>query len=97
MKQSKLRKRRVWRYAMMYFLMLIIFIALLVGPIFIGKIKTLNIAKSLPAVAKYIQPTGLNNNDTTNRNETGTGCKTCSTAANTAASTSGVSNRVRLF
>merc|ERR1711981_265835 len=37
MKQSKLRKRRVWRYAVLYFVMLVVFIVLIVAPIVAGK------------------------------------------------------------
>jgi len=61
LKQSRLRKRRVIRFAIMYFTMFVIFLALLIGPIvaakFIGKIKL-----SLPM--QLLQPTGQNNNDT---------------------------------
>ena len=47
---------------MLYFLMFIIFMALIVGPIVAGKyLKGLNIPLQL------LQPTGLNNNDTSNR------------------------------
>jgi len=99
MKQSKLRKRRVWRYAMLYFLLLVIFLALLVGPIFIGK-SNLDLSQKLSTpISNWIQPSGLNNNDTLNRTETGTGCKTCSGAASTSGSsaTGGAGARVRLF
>jgi len=61
LKQSRLRKRRVIRFAIMYFTMFVIFLALLIGPIvaakFIGKIKI-----NLPM--QLLQPTGQHNNDT---------------------------------
>lgn len=47
---------------MLYFLMFIIFMALIVGPIVAGKyLGKLNIPLNL------LQPTGLHNNDTSNR------------------------------
>ena len=60
LKQSKLRKRRVIRFAMLYFIMFIIFIALIVGPIVAGKFMG-----KLPSIPmQLLQPTGQNNNDT---------------------------------
>ncbi|KAL8862576.1 MAG: hypothetical protein Q9178_001074 [Gyalolechia marmorata] len=59
-KQSKLRKRRVIRFATLYFIMLILFVALIVGPVVVAKLKI-----SLPDIPmQLLQPTGLNNNDT---------------------------------
>lgn len=47
---------------MLYFFMFIIFMALIIGPIVAGKyLGKLNIPLQL------LQPTGLNNNDTSNR------------------------------
>ena len=75
MKQSKLRKRRVWRYAVLYFTMLVIALALLIGPIVAGKMIR-DGTKSLTGDPKklfyLIQPVGLNNNDTNGTVETGT-------------------------
>lgn len=75
MKQSKLRRRRVFRYAVLYFLLFIVFMALLIGPSFAGKAIPLdNIKGSLPDMVKLLfQPTGLNNNDTIGTTETGRG------------------------
>jgi 1,3-beta-glucan synthase len=91
MKQSKLRKRRIWRYAVLYFVMLIVFLALVVGPIVAGKqILTASLTKSIPM--NLYQPQGLDNNDTLNYNQTGTG------AVSSAASTTTASKaKVRLF
>ncbi|TKA74208.1 1,3-beta-glucan synthase component FKS1 [Cryomyces minteri] len=61
LKQSKLRKRRVIRYAILYFVMLVIFIVLIVGPIVAGKYLG---GISIPL--NLLQPTGLNHNDTNN-------------------------------
>lgn len=91
MKQSKLRKRRVWRYAVLYFVLLIITLVLIVGPGVAGsKILSPSLESSIPQ--KLFQPIGQNNNDTRNRNETGTGA----TASATASSTASLA-RVRLF
>ncbi|KAL9107123.1 MAG: hypothetical protein Q9227_007903 [Pyrenula ochraceoflavens] len=64
LKQSKLRKRRVIRFAILYFLMLIIFLLLIVGPLVARKFLT-----GLPSIPmELLQPTGQNNNDTSNSN-----------------------------
>ncbi|KAI9868461.1 MAG: 1,3-beta-D-glucan synthase [Trichoglossum hirsutum] len=60
LKQSKLRKRRVIRFAILYFIMLAVFVALIAGPIVASRYLT-----SLPSVPLgLLQPTGQNNNDT---------------------------------
>lgn len=71
MKQSKLRKRRVIRFAILYFVMLVIFVALIVGPLVAG--KNLHFS-GLPPIGggSLVQPTGLNHNDTSG-SMTGTG------------------------
>ncbi|MCJ1224128.1 1,3-beta-D-glucan synthase [Toensbergia leucococca] len=67
LKQSKLRRRRVFRSAVLYFTMLILFVALIAGPLVAGKFLT-----TLPSIPmQLLQPTGQNNNDTSNSN-TGT-------------------------
>ncbi|RDW73793.1 putative 1,3-beta-glucan synthase component FKS1 [Coleophoma crateriformis] len=93
LKQSKLRKRRVLRYAILYFVMLVVFLALLVGPIIAGPMILSNMSSLETSIPLYLfQPTGLNNNDTRNRTETGTG------AVSGAASTgSAATAKIRLF
>ncbi|KAH8727038.1 putative 1,3-beta-glucan synthase component FKS1 [Phaeosphaeriaceae sp. PMI808] len=61
LKQTKLRKRRVIRYAILYFLLLVVFLALVVGPVVVGgKLKF-----ALPKLPmEILQPTGYNNNNT---------------------------------
>ncbi|CCD34547.1 glycosyltransferase family 48 protein, partial sequence [Botrytis cinerea T4] len=94
LKQSKLRKRRVWRYAVIYFALFIVFLALLIGPLIVGKkILTDSLTSKIPF--KLYQPIGQDNNDTRGYNETGTGCVTCSGASATASSTAAA--KVRLF
>jgi 1,3-beta-glucan synthase len=78
LKQSRLRKRRVIRFAILYFLMLIIFLALLIAPLIVGRFLG-----NLPEIPlKLVQPTGLPNNDTTDL-ETGTAASGGSAAAET--------------
>ncbi|KAL2072323.1 hypothetical protein VTL71DRAFT_11666 [Oculimacula yallundae] len=98
MKQSKLRKRRVWRFAVLYFVMLIIALALLVGPIVAGSMILDNTKKMFEDPNKtyfLLQPVGYNNNDTRNATLTGTGNATAAAAA-TASETAGGA-RIRLF
>jgi 1,3-beta-glucan synthase len=91
LKQSKLRKRRVWRYAILYFVMLIIFLVLFVGPIVGGKFIT-GFTKSINIPLQLLQPTGQDHNDTIT-SVTGTAADS---AAATASSSSGA-KLVRLF
>ncbi|KAK2738559.1 1,3-beta-D-glucan synthase [Myotisia sp. PD_48] len=68
LKQSKLRKRRVIRFAILYFVMLAIFVALIAGPLVARRFLT-----SLPDIPMdLLQPTGQDNNDTTSE-RTGSG------------------------
>jgi 1,3-beta-glucan synthase len=60
LKQTKLRRRRVIRYAILYFVILVLFIALIAGPIVAG--KYLKLGMEIPM--ELLQPVGLNNNDT---------------------------------
>lgn len=71
MKQTKLRRRRVFRYAVLYFVLLIVFLALMVGPGVAGKYIPSSMFNMLDST-DLVQPTGLNNDDTRGRLETGT-------------------------
>jgi 1,3-beta-glucan synthase len=77
LKQSRLRKRRVIRYAILYFALLVLFIVLIVAPIVAGKFLTF---ADIPA--QLAQPTGFNRNDTIS-SETGTAVQTDGGAAAT--------------
>lgn len=97
MKQSKLRKRRVWRYAVLYFVMLSVFLAMLVGPIVAGSmiLDGTSSMTSDPSKFMYLfQPVGLNNNDTNGTTETGTAISGGSPAETGAAAetSSGIDN-----
>jgi 1,3-beta-glucan synthase len=72
MKQSKLRKKRVFRYMILYFVMLVVFVALIVAPLVIGNKIPSTLTKPL-SDAFLLQPTGLNNDDTRGDTQTGTG------------------------
>jgi len=60
LKQSRLRKRRVIRFAILYFAMFILFIVLVIGPVIVRNFITLNLTIPL----ELMQPTGQDNNDT---------------------------------
>lgn len=62
LKQTKLRKRRVIRYAILYFVLLVVFLVLIVGPIIVGQKFKFDFPMTLPM--EILQPTGYNNNDT---------------------------------
>ncbi|EGS22242.1 1,3-beta-glucan synthase component-like protein [Thermochaetoides thermophila DSM 1495] len=72
MKQTKLRRRRVIRYSILYFTLLIVFVALMVGPSVAGKHIPLDSLDDLISKYKLMQPTGLNNDNTLGRKPTGT-------------------------
>ncbi|CAL3971701.1 unnamed protein product [Diplocarpon coronariae] len=98
MKQSKLRKKRVFRYAILYFTMLTVAVALVVGPIVARKVildGTKGLTKDPSSLFYLVQPTGLKNNDTNGTTETGT--KLAAATASATASGTGSSNRIKLF
>lgn len=75
MKQSKLRRRRVIRFAITYYLMLVLFVGLIVGPSVAGSkipLKSLEDAMSgLPF--RLVQPQNQDNDNTNGTSLTGTG------------------------
>lgn len=82
MKQSKLRRKRVIRYAILYFVLLVIFVGLIAGPIAAGPMVPKSLTASLNSKPFYlIQPNGLNNDDTQGTKQTGTGAPDYSGAA----------------
>lgn len=107
-KQSKLRRKRVFRYAALYFVMLVVFLALIIAPIVAGKQIP---ASAFDALKSYdlVQPTGLVNDDTIGSSETGTGAtdysgwgtrtRTSTTTSDGAAAvtTSAAAAKIRLF
>jgi 1,3-beta-glucan synthase len=74
MKQSKLRRRRVVRFAILYFVLLVVFLGLIIGPAVAGKnIPSTLLTDMSPMLSGLVQPVGFNNNDTRGWNQTGTG------------------------
>ncbi len=100
MKQSKLRRKRVFRYAVLYFVMLVLFVGLVVGPIVAGKKIPASVTNSLKST-NLVQPTNLDNDDTDGHTQTGTGAPNYSGAftrtASASASSSSLSNKIKLI
>ncbi|ROV90753.1 hypothetical protein VMCG_09418 [Cytospora schulzeri] len=104
LKQSKLRRKRVFRYALLYFTLLIIFLVLFIAPSFAGKYVGNILSDPLnSAYSGLSQPTGQNNNDTIGHTDTGTAAASYSgayvpqTGASASASSTGDSAKIRLF
>lgn len=70
MKQSKLRRKRVFRYAILYFVMLVVFVGLIVGPVVAGKKIPSSVTGSLSDTF-LVQPANQDFDDTIGRTETG--------------------------
>ncbi|KAL2216195.1 1,3-beta-glucan synthase component GLS2 [Thermoascus aurantiacus ATCC 26904] len=63
MKQSKLRKRRVIRFSIVYFSLLIVFVVLIAAPLVVRRLNM-----SLPSIPMdLMQPINQDNNDTTSK------------------------------
>lgn len=77
LKQSKLRKRRVVRYAILYFSMFVLFFILIIGPVIANKFGVFkdfgtSTFKGLEGGSfALLQPTNWYNNDTRNHTVTG--------------------------
>jgi 1,3-beta-glucan synthase len=101
MKQSKLRRRRVIRFAILYFVLLVVFVGLIVAPSVAGKNFDMtpleDALKSLPF--NLIQPNGQDNDNTNGTLNTGTGRVSYSGALTRSTKTSGgdETGRIRLF
>lgn len=104
MKQSKLRRKRVFRYAILYFTLFIVFMALMIGPAVVGdKIPLGGLTSTLSSQDLALLQPDLENDNTRNETETGTGAPdysgallTMSTSSRRAAATKRA-ERVRLF
>jgi 1,3-beta-glucan synthase len=87
LKQTKLRKRRIVRYAILYFTLFFLFMILLIAPAVIGNLGLLDTTFENLYGSSFMylmQPTNWNNNDTTS-SKTGSGLP--NQAAQTAAGT----------
>jgi len=76
--------------------MLVLFLALIVGPI-VASSQITNATASLNVPLQLLQPVGLKNNDTQNDTQTGTGAPGYNGAAKTSSSASAATGKVRLF
>lgn len=65
MKQTKLRRKRVFRYAVLYFVLLVVFVGLLVAPTVAGPMIGDGVFPSALDEMKLVQPNKQENNDTT--------------------------------
>jgi 1,3-beta-glucan synthase len=101
MKQSKLRRRRVTRFAILYYVMLVLFLALVIGPAVAGdKIMPMLPADLQPGkelVGFYLmQPYDQDHKDTNSTMLTGTGAESYSHSS-TETDDSRATDKVRLF
>lgn len=73
MKQSKLRRRRVIRYAILYFTLLVVFIAIVAGPAVVGKLMGEKLSKTLQGMIPMdlVQPNYLEHDNTNSSSVTG--------------------------
>ncbi len=104
MKQTKLRRRRVFRYAVLYFTLLVVFVGMIVGPAVAGKNIPDSVENSLSGFGmKLFQPVDQDNDDTMGEDETGTGnpeysgARKTSSAEDTAQATESVAERLRFL
>ncbi|KAF4984984.1 hypothetical protein FDECE_16922 [Fusarium decemcellulare] len=104
MKQSKLRKRRVIRFAVVYFLMLLVGVGLILAPLLAGKYIPTSISNIFEDIAGFrlLQPHGQDNDNTNGTQQTGTGMAGYTGAGLTSGtsglgSTAGVTGKIKLF
>merc|ERR1711967_212233 len=90
LKQTKLRKRRVVRYAILYFSLFVLFLILMVAP---TVARQMGVSVSLD-IMQLQQPTDWKNNDTLGSSDTGTALGTAA-ATGASASASGSAERMR--
>ena len=88
LKQTKLRKRRVVRYAIMFFSLFLLFIVLIVGPVVASKFIDTG---SIKIPMNLVQPNNWNNNDTSASN---TGTAVAKAAAATAGAAGNAASRL---
>lgn len=91
----------MFRYAVLYFTLLILFLVLFAGPSIAGKYVPDSVFSMLDSTG-LIQPSGLDNNNTIGETETGTGDASYTgallTMTSASASASGTANaKIRLF
>lgn len=92
----------MFRYAVLYFALLILFLVLIVGPSLAGKYVPASITGMLDSTnLQLVQPTNLDNNDTIGATQTGTGAADYTGALQTmeasASATASAAAKIRLF
>lgn len=102
LKQSKLRRRRVIRFAILYFVLAVVMIALIVGPVYGGKAVPASLNNQLSDIAGFrlLQPNHQNHDNTNGTQQTGTGAPNYTGAGRKTTSTgagAGVTGKIRLF
>ena len=72
MKQSKLRRRRVFRFAVLYFVLFIVFMGLIIAPVFVGTLIPGSVSEkaNIQGILLY-QPNNQLNDDTNGEEPTG--------------------------
>lgn len=92
----------MFRYALLYFVLLILFLVLMVGPSIAGRYVPTSMLSMLDST-DLLQPTGQDNNNTIGETETGTGAASYTgalltmTKASASASSTGDAAKIRLF
>ena len=72
MKQSKLRRRRVFRFAVLYFVLFIVFMGLIIAPVFVGTLIPPEVSdKANFQGIRLYQPNAQDNDDTNGEEPTG--------------------------
>lgn len=73
MKQSKLRRRRVFRFAVLYFVLFIVFMGLIIAPVFVGELLPPTLSGSVNKMIgmNLYQPNKQDNDDTDGEQPTG--------------------------
>lgn len=102
MKYSRLRRRRITRYAVIYFLMLLLTVGLILGTMLAGKYipNSINDIFSDLAGFRLLQPDDLHNNNTNGTQQTGTGMPGYTGVgrhSTTSGSTTAVESKIKLF
>ncbi|KAI6942231.1 hypothetical protein KC355_g10675, partial [Hortaea werneckii] len=92
LKQSKLRKKRVVRYAILYFSLFVLFLVLMIAP---TVARQMGVSVSLD-IMQLQQPNDWKNNDTLGSSDTGTALGTAA-ATGASASASGAERMRRAY
>jgi len=69
MKQSKLRRRRVFRFAVLYFVLFVVFMGLIIAPVFVGTLLPPDVSKAANQIGMNLYQPNNQPNDNTNGEE----------------------------